>query len=382
MAAPKSCVQCGKCLEVCPLFKATGREELTPRAKFFLESICAGDDPGAGLSERDFKSLASLCLSCGRCEKNCPQHMSGPALVTDLRAKSKGFTQACWDLWLKNPGLLWPMAAALSKFSPEILPEPFGSARKRMQALFSRSPEPWAELVPQAKFEERKVMLFKGCVGRYARKDWSIKAERLMDGMGLIRAEGADFSCCGSSYGSAGLLERQDNSRAKNIEVWKGAGCPSLITFCATCLKGLREYSLADFAGDEELYESWQECLTPLSSLLLDAEVKLLGNTPEQVAYHKPCHAPDDDTDQKLVELIAAERMLPVQEGLCCGFGGIMQLGAPELSKEVGDYSLAQHTKGMKSSGQILSGCSACVIQLVTLVKDDYFASHWLDILK
>ncbi|NDV23882.1 (Fe-S)-binding protein [Desulfovibrio sp. JC022] len=378
MAAPKSCVQCGKCLEVCPLFKVTGREELTPRAKFFLESL----DSEEGLSERDFKSLASLCLSCGRCEKNCPQNMSGPELVSDLRAKSKGFTQSCWDLWLKSPGLLWPMAAAVSRFSPEILPEPFGSARKRMEALFAKSPEPWVELLPQVKFEKRKVMLFKGCVGRFARKDWTTKAERLMDSMGLIRAEGGQFYCCGSSYGSAGLLERQADSRAKNIEVWKDADCPLLIIFCATCLKGLKEYALNDFAGDEELYARWQESLTTLSFLLLDAEVALLDNAPSQVAYHKPCHAPEVDSDRKLVELIAGERLLPVQGDLCCGFGGIMQLGAPELSRQVGKHCLEQLTMNMQPGGQIVSGCSACVIQLATLVKDDYFACHWLDILK
>ncbi|TIH14956.1 (Fe-S)-binding protein [Marinifilum sp. JC120] len=378
MAAPQSCVQCGKCLEVCPLFKVTGREELTPRAKFFLESL----DSGEGLSEKDFKSLASLCLSCGRCEKNCPQNMSGPELVTDLRAKSKDFTQSCWDLWLKNPGLLWPMAAAVSKLSPEILPEPFGSARKRMQALFAKSPEPWAKLATQAKFEKRKVMLFKGCVGRFARKDWTMKAEQLMDSMGLIRFENAEFSCCGSSYGSAGLLERQADSRAKNIKVWKDGGYPLLITFCATCLKGLKEYALNDFNGDEKLFARWQESLTPLSSLLLDAEVELLDNVPSQIVYHQPCHAPEVDTDRKLVELIAGERLLPVKDDLCCGFGGVMQLGAPQLSKEVGEYCITHLTKGMKPGGQIVSGCSACVIQLASLVKDEYFACHWLDILK
>lgn len=378
MAATKSCVQCGKCLEVCPLFKVTGREELTPRAKFFLESL----DSGEGLSEKDFKSLASLCLSCGRCEKNCPQNMSGSDLVSGLRAQSKGFTQSCWDLWLKNPGLLWPMAAAVSKLSPEILPEPFGSARKRMQALFAKSPEPWAQLLLQAKFEKHKVMLFKGCVGRFARKDWTAKAEDLMDGMGLIRAEGAEFSCCGSSYGSAGLLERQADSRAKNIKVWKDADRPLLIIFCTTCLKGLKEYTLEDFDGDEDLYDNWQKCLTPLSSLLLDAEVKLFGNVPEQVAYHQPCHASEDDTDLSLLKLIAGDKLFPVQDDLCCGFGGIMQLGAPELSREVGEHCLNRLTQDMKPGGQILSGCSACVIQLASLVKDAYFAAHWLDILK
>jgi glycolate oxidase iron-sulfur subunit len=378
MADSKKCVQCGKCLEVCPLFKATGREELTPRAKFFLESLATGKE----VSEKDFKMLASLCLSCGRCEKNCPQNMSGPELVSKLRAGSKRFTRSCWDLWLKNPGQLWPMAAAFSRFLPEFLPEPFGSSRKRMQALFSASPEPWARLYPQVKFEKRKAMLFKGCVARFARQDWTDKAEQLMDSMGLVRAEGGEFCCCGSSYGSAGLLDRQADSRAENIEVWKDAGCPLLITFCASCLKGLQEYSLEDFAGDKEMYDHWQSSLTPLSSLLLDAEVRILADSPEQVAYHRPCHAPEDDTDGKLVNLIAEDRMLPVQGDVCCGFGGIMQLGAPELSKEVGESCLSRLTEPMEPGGQIVSGCSACVIQLVTLVKDDYFAAHWLDILK
>ena len=382
MAAPKKCVQCGKCLEVCPLFKATGREELTPRAKFFLESLCSGDGSAEGLTERDFKSLASLCLSCGRCVKNCPQQMSGADLVADLRANSKGFTQSCWDLWLKNPGLLWPTAAAFSKFSPEFLPEPFGSARKRMQSLFAKSPEPWVKLKVQAKFEERRVILFKGCVGRFARKEWAAKTDRLLDGMGLIRADGAHFSCCGSSYGSAGLPERQSASRAKNIKVWQNAGHPLLIIFCATCLKGLKEYSPADFAGDEKLHEKWVSSMIPLSSLLLDAEVELSDNAPANIAYHSPCHAPEKDTDRNLIENIAGERLLPVQDDLCCGFGGIMQLGVPEISNKVGGHCLRHLTKDMKNGGQIISGCSACVIQLASLVKDEYFAAHWLDILK
>ncbi|WP_432738412.1 (Fe-S)-binding protein [Maridesulfovibrio sp. FT414] len=378
MAAPKACVQCGKCLEVCPLFKATGREELTPRAKFFLQTL----DPSQGLSEKDFNSLASLCLSCGRCAKNCPQNMSGPDLVSDLRAKSKGFVQVCWDLWLAKPGVLWPMAAALSRFSPEALPEPFGSARKRMEALFARNCEPWAKLVPQIHLEVRKAVLFKGCTGRYARKEWGDKASKMLDGMGIVRAGEPDFSCCGSSYGSAGLMDRQQYVRRRNIRLWQEAGEPLLITFCATCLKGLSEYCVDDFSGDEELHACWQAGLTPLSFLLEGAEVHLLDNSPNQVVYHKPCHARKPDPDLALVRMIAGDRLAPLQEDLCCGFGGVMQLGAPELSRQVGEHCMGRLTDGLEPGAHILTGCSACVIQLASLVKDEYFASHWLDILK
>ncbi|MBI9112062.1 (Fe-S)-binding protein [Maridesulfovibrio ferrireducens] len=378
MAVSKSCVQCGKCLEVCPLFKVTGREELTPRAKFFLEGL----NPSEGLNEKDFKSLASMCLSCGRCENICPQNMSGPDLVSSLRAESKGFTKTCWDLWLSKPGFIWPMVAALSKFSPANLPEPVGSAKKRMEALFAKSPKPWAKLVPDIKFEEQKVVLFEGCVGRYARRDWTRKAEHFMDGLGLVRADKPDFVCCGSSYGGAGLLDRQCKARKANITAWKNSNFPLVIIFCTTCLKGLKEYSLADFDGDRELHNKWVSCLIPLSSLLLDADVTLLENSPQQVIYHKPCHAPQPDSDQALVEAVAGEKLMPVNSDLCCGFGGILQLGAPELSKQVGYFCIDALTKSVSPGAHILTGCSACVIQLATLAKADFFTGHWLDILE
>ena len=36
------CILCGRCLSVCPLFTATGREELSPRAKFFMDHLRDG----------------------------------------------------------------------------------------------------------------------------------------------------------------------------------------------------------------------------------------------------------------------------------------------------------------------------------------------------
>lgn len=374
---PGTCVQCGKCLDVCPLFKATGREELTPRSKFFLESL----EGGEGLSEKDFKALASLCLACGRCAKNCPQNLSGVDLVSGLRAESGRFLRSCWNLWLQSPGILWPAASALSKFSSEKLPEPFGSARKKMEALFAEAPAPWAGIVPEKIFENKPAMLFEGCVARYARKDWTQKAEKFMTGLGLEIVKSSGFNCCGSSMGSAGLFDARNRSRMDNIQAWIAAGKPLLVTICATCLKGLGDYEREDFDSDED-YAEWLAALTPLSSFLIDGRIEITGKAPDRIAYHHPCHAPDDDKDKRLVERICGSRLAPVKNDLCCGFGGVMQLGAPELSLEVGRHCINELTGSLEGSVQILTGCSACVVQLATLTDNNIFAGHWLDILE
>ncbi|WP_027178562.1 (Fe-S)-binding protein [Maridesulfovibrio bastinii] len=373
---PGSCVQCGKCLEVCPLFKATGREELAPRSKFFLQSL----DDEEGLSEKDFNALASLCLSCGRCAENCPQNMSGADFVSGLRSDSGGFLRSCWNLWLKSPGLMWPLASALSHLSSSRMPGAFGSARRKMDALFADSPEPWAALDVEKKFEGRKAVLFPGCVARYSRKDWTQKAEKFMNDLGFDILDYSGFTCCGSSMGSAGLLDVQNRARINNIRFWKDSGMPVLVTICATCLKGLADYSPDDFESDAD-YENWQNSLKPLSALLIGSAVKYGENAPEKVVYHHPCHAPENDSDELLVQQIAGERLSPVRKDLCCGFGGVMQLGAPELSRTVGRHCLNELLGDGSEKPQILSGCSACVIQLASLTDKDIFAGHWLDIL-
>ena len=82
---PRSeCVLCGKCLEVCPLYAATGREELSPKAKFFLAKTLAASP--AHLSEKAAVELAAKCLACGKCEKACPFGLCAPELMADLRA--------------------------------------------------------------------------------------------------------------------------------------------------------------------------------------------------------------------------------------------------------------------------------------------------------
>src|SRR5690606_29044582 len=97
------CVLCGCCLEGCPLFAVTGREELSPRAKALLagpSKFAAANLPEGGLPQADVAALTGLCLACGRCEKLCPQGVKVPALMTAMRAAHPDFRQWLWKQWI------------------------------------------------------------------------------------------------------------------------------------------------------------------------------------------------------------------------------------------------------------------------------------------
>ena len=119
------CILCGKCLEVCPLLGATGREELGPRAKADLYSLLK--DNKSLLSGEDAARLAGLCLGCHRCTEVCSQGVDIPGLVATLRGAHPDFKGWLWKTWLTNARGLWSSTSLAAKLIPnKFRPEKFG----------------------------------------------------------------------------------------------------------------------------------------------------------------------------------------------------------------------------------------------------------------
>jgi len=100
------CIGCGECLLVCPAYRAFGPEY-------------SGREPGgrgAVLDAvlRDEQKALELCLTCGRCRKNCPLEIDIPSMVLKLR---KARLAGTWDFldahlrWLGRRAELevWPL---------------------------------------------------------------------------------------------------------------------------------------------------------------------------------------------------------------------------------------------------------------------------------
>lgn len=397
-----SCVLCGCCLEGCPLMAATGREELSPRAKALL----AGPSKiavGQGLDETAVAELAGLCLACGRCEALCPQGVSVPKLVAELRAAHPDFRQWLWKQWITRLRPFWPLAARGAGLIPEsaaqaLLPRGFSLALKGLRGIAPGTGlRPWLRLthMPVEALRERTggrpVALFDGCVGSGPRAGWAATARMVLKSLGATPVP-LDFSCCGSTLGVAGLPAAQKTARLANVAAWRGAGRPLVLTYCATCHKGLAEYS-ADVFEDAAEAGLWAASLVPLSALLMGARGKVERGAPRLVTWHQPCHGAGSgkqaDPDLELARSLLGSRLRVPRRSRCCGFGGIMQLGAPELSGRVGAQcwaGLAEVAGGAEvaqvTPPSVLTGCSGCVMQLSALAPQGAQVGHWLEIVR
>ena len=375
------CILCGRCLSVCPLFAATGREELSPRAKFFLARTVA--EGRADLSHKAASLLATICLSCGKCESACPLGLCGPDLVAELRTAHPGFAGFLWKLWIEQAGLMWPLARSLSRLVPANIPiEAVTRAKAALAAMGSGdAPKPW--LFPQT-FDRshagQKAVLFAGCVAEHANPNWKATAKRLLSGLGIDVLPDPGFTCCGCTLGHAGAPAAQAEMQQQNIEAWRRAGRPLMVVFCATCRCGLRAYARKDLGLTVSELDPWRENLVSLADLLGRTSFRTGEAAPAAVRYHRPCHGAGGNQDLQFLRRTIGERLVfNENETPCCGFGGLTKLTSPELSDAVAARALAIYAPA--PGDQIVTGCSGCVTQLRAAAPEAVTVGHWLELL-
>lgn len=361
------CILCGKCMEVCPLLRATAREELSPRSKMLLGTM-DGEEPAR---------LASLCLGCGRCREKCPQGVDVPAEVARLRAEHPDFHSWLWKTWLTRARELWPSTRLAAKLIPSRLqPEKLGPMLKMLDDV--RSGPAVEPFITVAEFGNalrgEPVMLFAGCTANHARKRWRAVSEALLDGLGTTRLP-AKFECCGGSLSLAGYLDDADRLCERNVNAWRGNGRPTIVTPCASCLHSLRAYPERLFSDEQEARQ-WEESLIALADALLGCRYELSEVRPGSIGYHKPCHVVGRDADAALVEAMLGREPDARTAVECCGFGGLMRLADPGPADKVG----SECARALSGAELVLTGCSACAARLPSILPEGTAAGHWLDV--
>ena len=395
-----SCMRCGLCQAVCPLFAETGREADVARGKLALLD---------GLAQEILKNPQGVqdhlnrCLLCGSCAANCPSGVKVLDIFIKARAILAGYMglspvkKAIFRGLLSKPDWFNRILAWGAKFQG-IFVKPvddlLGSSCARFMSplLADRhfkalAPVPWHRQVPRRDTvpgtSDLKVAFFVGCLIDKIFPQVGDAVLRVLEHHGVGVYLPAGQGCCGIPALSSGDTQTFKDLVRFNLKLLDDPAvpCDYLVTACATCsstIKKLWPLMMQDAPPEE------QEKVATLADRTLDISqflVDKVGIMPEDVSaednripitYHDPCHL------KKSLGVAAQPRVLlqanpgyvlkeMPESDWCCGCGGSFNLQHYETSVTIGKRKRDNIAKS--HARVVATGCPACMLQITDMLS-------------
>ena len=323
------CVQCGTCRSVCPVFDVVGWESANTRGRMLIiKSLLEGRPP----SEDVLSSLAS-CTTCGICASKCPAGANPPEVVEAARAQlvKCGITTDAQEK-LKSAVLTYGNS--------------FGETKDRKH---------WLSETDRLKLPEKSdYVYFVGCFDSYRYPEFAKKTFEVLQRSGVTLLP--DEQCCASPLLRTGFKEEAEKVMERNLDQIRKVGAHTIITSCAGCYTTLKN-NYPEELKVISLPEFLAEHLEELNLKRLDLTV----------TYHDPCHLGRHnkvyEAPRKVIEAIATlKEMKNIKENArCCGGGGGVRIGYPEISLELAKNRLQDVPEGVD---YIVTSCPLCVRNL------------------
>lgn len=323
------CVQCGTCRSVCPVFDLLGWESANTRGRMLIiKSLLEGRAP----SEEVLSSLAT-CTTCGICAARCPAGVNPPEVVEAARAQ------------LVKCGVV---SEGQEKLRSAVLAtdNSFGETKARLH---------WLSASERSKLPEKsEYVYFVGCFDSYRYPEFAKKTFEVLQRFGVTLLP--DEQCCASPLLRTGFRDEAEEIMQHNLEQIRKIGASTIITGCAGCyttLKNNYPEKLKVISLPEFLAEHIDEL--PLKRL------------PLTVTYHDPCHLGRHnnvyDAPRKVIKAICTlKEMKNIKENSrCCGGGGGVRIGYPEISLGLAKKRLEDVPDGVD---YIVTSCPLCVRNL------------------
>jgi Fe-S oxidoreductase len=323
------CVQCGTCRSVCPVFNVVGWESANTRGRMLIiKSLLEGRPP----SEDVLPSLAS-CTTCGICAAKCPAGVNPPEVMEAARAQ------------LVKCGITTEVQ---EKFRDSVITSgnSFGEAKDRTN---------WLSETERSQLPEKSdYVYFVGCFDSYRYPEFAEKTFKVLQRFGVTLLP--DEQCCASPLLRTGFREDAEKVMKRNLEQIRKVGAHTIITSCAGCYTTLKNNY------PEELHViSLPEFL---AEHLDELKLKKLDLT---VTYHDPCHLGRHnkiyEAPRKVIQAICTlKEMKNIKENSrCCGGGGGVRIGYPDISLELARNRLEDVPEGVD---YIVTSCPLCVRNL------------------
>lgn len=406
-----TCMRCGFCQSVCPLYSETGREADVARGKLALLDGLAHEmlsDPH-GVQER-----LERCLLCGSCAANCPSGVKVLDIFLKARAILSGYLglspakKLLFRQVLARPALFNKLMALAPRFE-NLLTKPVDSLLDTSCARFT-SPlgqrhfkrlarVPLHRLEPPrstpAGSSGLRVAFFAGCLIDKLYPGVGRAALKTLEHHGVGIEMPAQEACCGIPALSAGDTATFSKLLGHNLARLDPARFDYMVTACATCASTINKLWPLMCGG---LSPQAQEKARVLAAKTRDVSQFLVetglvgGEAPAPIqdakplTYHDPCHLKKSlgvaSEPRRLMAANPAWRLIEMAESdWCCGLGGSFSLEHYDLSQQIGGRKL-EHIVASGASA-VATGCPACMLQISDQLSQagrKVAVKHYLDI--
>jgi heterodisulfide reductase subunit D len=343
------CIRCGKCLSVCPVYRETRIETLSPRGKVALYR--AVDEDGLEVGEV-YADKFYTCLMCEACREVCPSGVELDVILNQSRTD------------LAHSGL---MPASLWQLSETIVAAGNISNEDNEQRLG------WITNMASMPVGldhggQAEVAYFVGCVSSLFPASYRIPQSLvlILERTGVNYAlMGGDERCCGYPLFLNGEVERALEMARHNVEVVRATGATRVVMACPSCYH-MWEHIYPELLDDGEL-----DGLEVLHETEMLAEMARQGRLhfkpwPVAVTYHDSCDlgrksgifAAPREVLRAIPDLELVEMADHHENSLCCGGGGNLETYDRELAQALPRRRLKQAQEA--GAEYIVVSCQQC----------------------
>ncbi|UCE37525.1 MAG: hypothetical protein JSW00_19060 [Thermoplasmata archaeon] len=211
------------------------------------------------------------------------------------------------------------------------------------------------------------ILYFPGCMATYRAKDIAKSTIELLKKADVeFILLGEDEWCCGSVMLRTGNMEVGKDMMEHNVDAINKSGADVVVTSCSGCFRTLKQdYETMTGSLDFEV----KHVLELLVDLIDKGSLKF-PETKLKVTYHDPCHLGRHsglydvprDILKSIPGLALVEMARSRQNARCCGAGGGVRAGFPELSDQMADTRLKEAEE--TGADVLTSACPFCTFAL------------------
>ncbi len=398
------CSKCGACLPVCPVYRQTMDEGLSPRAKVQLSRHHAEGD----LQTSNYlNSLVNNCLMCGNCSAVCPSDVQHQRLFMRMRGYMAADHGEGWHLralyHFLSHDLQLQFASTFAKLGRNQVLEHLAGEFKIGNIPVKRLPKfnqqsfrkQVAGKISPVYESKGTVLYFTGCGTNHMYDQVGHALCRILGAMGFHVEIPENQVCCGLPMFIHGKLKKAVGNIQTNIELFNRDDIVAVVTDCATCGSALhREYShvLEELGLDIEPARQLSAKVRDIGEFILEHYELLEPHLDpaalrSRVTYHMPCHLRNgqgvkDEIEQLLQLLPHVDYVRAEDYDSCCGGGGTFFYDHPEVSHKI----VGRKVENAKATGAELwiTGCPGCSINLSGNLKesDNITVLHLLEMIE